>query len=383
MRLHNSQKTGRIAKACLILMTTTALAACGAMGGGVRPAASVASIVPVNGPQADYPVVIGAPYQVDGTQYTPADVLNYDEVGYLTAGSGEGISGAHHTLPVPSYVEVTSLETGRTILLRLEQRGPMESNHLVALSPAAMEQLGASQDTPVRVRRVNPPEAQRAMLRGDQAAPLRMDTPMPLVTVLRRRLPEEGSASLRPANAPAPVQPVIAEATEELEPVELAQSDPAPALAVTDWTAPLPTDEPMTQGAEAEPEAPMLPSGWASGTLVSFEEAFSVDQEPPEEATAEAVVLPEVVPDQLSGPEAAEEPAATQPVVGGFVVQAAAFSTAERAERAADALGGQVTQSGQYYRVRTGPFSTRAQAEASLANVQAAGYSDARIYTNG
>jgi rare lipoprotein A len=38
----------------------------------------------------------------------------------------------------------------------------------------------------VRVRRVNPPEDQRALLRAGQSAPLRMDTPMPLVEILRR-----------------------------------------------------------------------------------------------------------------------------------------------------------------------------------------------------
>jgi len=53
------------------------------------------------------------------------------------------------------------------------------------------------------------------------------------------------------------------------------------------------------------------------------------------------------------------------------------------AQRAALQVGGQVSQSGNLYRVRTGPFATRAQAEASLANVRAAGYSDARIYDGG
>jgi rare lipoprotein A len=65
------------------------------------------------------------------------------------------------------------------------------------------------------------------------------------------------------------------------------------------------------------------------------------------------------------------------------VVQAAAFSTADRAARAANVLGGEVSRSGQYFRVRTGPFATRGEAEASLAKVQAAGYRDARIYTSG
>ena len=79
---------------------------------------------------------------------------------------------------------------------------------------------------------------------------------------------------------------------------------------------------------------------------------------------------------EVAQPQQAEQ-------VGAFVVQAAAFSTAERAERAARTLDGNVTRAGRYYRVRTGPFATRGEAEASLAKVRAAGYSDARILTNG
>ena len=65
------------------------------------------------------------------------------------------------------------------------------------------------------------------------------------------------------------------------------------------------------------------------------------------------------------------------------MVQAAAFSSADRARRAAGVLEGKVSQAGRYFRVRTGPFATRGEAEASLAKVRAAGYSDARILTNG
>ncbi len=328
MRLPSDHKFGRLAKACLVLTATTALAACG-MTGGSRPA-SYSAQGAVNGPQADYPVLIGDSYQVDGTTYTPADVRNYDEVGHLAAGTGEGVTGAHHTLPVPSYVEVASLETGRTILVRLEQRGPMASNHLIALSPDAMAQLGGSPDTPVRVRRVNPPEEHRALLRAGSEAPLRMDMPMSLVSVLLRRLPEEGSASLRASNTNTPP-----------EAAEMAENAP-------DALAPV---------EQVQQAAPPL--------------AASNSNTPPALAPLDAAPAP------------TPQPAAVEAVEGGFVVQAAAFSTEERAHRAAEALGGQVTQAGPYFRVRTGPFTTRAQAEASLANVQAAGYTDARILTNG
>ena len=47
------------------------------------------------GPAGDYPMVLGAPFVVDGVTYTPADTLNYDSVGYAQAGGGDGVSGAH------------------------------------------------------------------------------------------------------------------------------------------------------------------------------------------------------------------------------------------------------------------------------------------------
>lgn len=335
MRFQDNRKRSRIARICILLTSTTALAACGAMGGQSPAVSALAAPLPSNGPQADYPLVIGDPYEVAGTSYRPADVLNYDEVGYVAAGGGSGYTGGHHTLPLPSYVEVTSLQTGRTILVRLEQRGPMDSNHLLSLSPAAMTQLDASADTPVRVRRVNAPEMHRMLLRDDQAAPARMDTPMGLVEVLRRRLPAEGSASLSaPVLAAAPDAPA-------------AEVPPVVAVAPE-----LPAPPPIVEAVVEPVTAPDT----------SFEEAFAA----------------------IAEPEAVESPApAPTAITDGFAVQAAVFSTAERAARTANVLGGQVTPLGTLFRVRTGPFATRAEAEASLAAVRAAGFGDARIVTSG
>jgi rare lipoprotein A len=94
---------------------------------------------------------------------------------------GGAISAAHHTLPLPSYAEVTDLKTGRTILVRVERRGPGDSQHAIELSPGAAAQLGiaAGSNEGVRVRRVNPPEQDRALLRSGNPAPERMATPKP------------------------------------------------------------------------------------------------------------------------------------------------------------------------------------------------------------
>lgn len=317
--------SARLARGLIALSLAGSLAACGMMGSGADSGGLVSAAgLPANGPQADYPVLVGEPYQIGETSYRPNDTLNYDEVGYLTVDDGAvGITGSHHTLPVPSYAEVTSLTTGRTILVRLERRGPMWSGHLLALSPAALAQLDATEETPVRVRRVNPPEEQRMMLRAGNSAPLRMDTPMPLVDVLRRRLPAAPGAIVAAEAVPAP----------------MTTAEPAQSVAEAPVTLP-PVDGP-----------PSLPQ----------------------------------LADATPAPVAIVAPAANPPaqVAGRFMVQAAAFSTEERANRAAAALGGTVSRAGALFRVRTGPFPNRAAAEASLANVRAAGYSDARILTDG
>ncbi|MCB2065393.1 MAG: SPOR domain-containing protein [Erythrobacter sp.] len=365
MRLPDSRNVRRFHAALLTATVLAGLAGCAS----AREAAPQAAAAPAQrtGPQADYPVTVGDPYVIDGVTHTPVDVLNYDEVGYLAVDEGaRGYSGAHHTLPLPSYVEVTSLETGRTVLVRLERRGPMTSNDVVALSPAALAQLGASAQTPVRVRRVIPPEEQRAVLRAGNAAPLRMDTPMSLVAVLQRRLPASGSATLNATpHVPHPLESVdiaASSATPAPMPMELPQVavvEPVPAPLVAPIPEPAPALEPvdLLQVAAVEPvpapavENPVLPS---------LDDPAPVVAEAPAEAPAPA-------------------PAAE----GRFVVQAAAFANPDNARRAANVLGGEIVQSGNLYRVRTGPFATRGEAEASLANVRRAGYSDARILTSG
>ena len=181
-------------------MALILLAACGGGGGGL---ADLPAAPRTTGPAGDYPMVLGPTYTVEGVSYTPADVMNYDAVGYAGVADGAGVSAAHRTLPLPSYVEVTSLDTGKTILVRVERRGPMTNSRLVDLSPAAAAQLGLTGGkAPVRVRRVNPPEPERAVLRMGQSAPARMDTPQSLLGVLRRKLDGPGLPAPQPMPQP-------------------------------------------------------------------------------------------------------------------------------------------------------------------------------------
>lgn len=286
----------------------------------------------VSGPAGDYPVTLGEPFVVDGVTYTPADTLNYDAVGKAVAmGADEGaagrINGAHRTLPVPSYVEVTSLSSGRTILVRIDRRGPMSGEGLVALSPMAWSQLGLPGDAsaPVRVRRVNPPEPERALLRTGQAAPQRMDTPPGLLAALRRKLG---------------LEPPVGDLPVTIRPAEVAPGAPKPAA---------PTKPAVKIAEKPTPKPQEKPAPKA------------------EVATA---------PKPAAPPEPPKRPAA---VAGRYYVQIGAFSQRGNAEAAARKAGGSMVQAGSLWRVRSGPFSAGDEAERGLAKARAAGYAGARI----
>ncbi|WP_164650876.1 septal ring lytic transglycosylase RlpA family protein, partial [Pseudomonas viridiflava] len=53
-----------------------------------------------------------------------------------------GMSAAHKTLPLPSYVKVTNLDNNRTVILRVNDRGPFYSDRIIDLSYAAAKKLG-------------------------------------------------------------------------------------------------------------------------------------------------------------------------------------------------------------------------------------------------
>ncbi|WP_068090694.1 septal ring lytic transglycosylase RlpA family protein [Novosphingobium rosa] len=163
-------------------------------------------------PVSDTPVRVGRPYAVRGTTYVPAADPAYDRLGYASwygpesgsqTANGErfrpdGISGAHTTLPLPSYVEVTALETGRVIVVRVNDRGPFTRNgRLIDLSRGAAQLLGIRQSgvAPVRLRVVEPSAADRARLRAGQAAAPRPAVSPQMLAQLRTQLAQAGAGS--------------------------------------------------------------------------------------------------------------------------------------------------------------------------------------------
>jgi len=141
-------------------------------------------------PVSDTPVRIGRPYNVRGQTFVPTADPTYDMLGYASwygpesgskTANGERfrpdwITAAHTTLPLPTYVEVTSLQTGRRIIVRINDRGPfIKGPRIIDLSRGAAAQLGvkAIGNAAVRVRAVEPSERDRERLRhGKPAAEL-------------------------------------------------------------------------------------------------------------------------------------------------------------------------------------------------------------------
>jgi rare lipoprotein A len=278
----------------------------------------------------DRPVKIGAPYAVDGVTYTPADIADYDEVGYASwygdelagkpTANGEtfdpaAITAAHKTLPLPSYVEVTALDTGRTILVRVNDRGPMANDRLIDLSRGAAEQLGLKPGVAGgRVRRTNPPMAERAQLRAGKAVPVRLATPGSLLAILRSKLTGKPSPAAIAAGVAKPGKPVAT-------PPRTKPGD----------------DRFIVEGGKAPPTASAPPK---------------------------------------PSPAPAPAPAATS---GSYAVQVATFSTEARANTTAKLVGGSVSKAGNLWRVRMGPFAGEAEAKAALGKAHAKGFRDAVI----
>jgi rare lipoprotein A len=118
-------------------------------------------------------------YVVFGERYTVMETsAGYEEQGIASwygepfhgrrTSSGEiydmhKLSAAHKSLPLPTYVEVTNLENGRQIVVRVNDRGPFHDGRVIDLSYAAARKLDivGPGTAEVRVRALDPPAADR------------------------------------------------------------------------------------------------------------------------------------------------------------------------------------------------------------------------------
>ena len=87
-----------------------------------------------------------------------------------------GMSAAHKTLPLPSYVRVTNLDNNRTVILRVNDRGPFYSDRIIDLSYAAAKKLGYAETGTARVK-VEGIDPQQWWAAKGRPAPLMLNEP--------------------------------------------------------------------------------------------------------------------------------------------------------------------------------------------------------------
>jgi rare lipoprotein A len=246
VRTRMGDTTGRIG---MVVLAAGVLAACGT----TKPMRVQAPVVAPPAPQAESPpptlavpvpnpvYKVGNPYQVAGIWYYPQEQPDYDETGIASwygmefhgrvTANGEvfdrtGISAAHPTLPMPVNVRVTNLENGRSIVVRVNDRGPFVNGRIIDMSEHAADLLGFRIKGTARVRVTF---LSRADLYGPGAAPPSQETlpevanavpAAPTAVIAAADLPPVAGARVaapRPvATLPKPIEQVTTAALPEI-----------------------------------------------------------------------------------------------------------------------------------------------------------------------
>ena len=306
-----------------------------------------------------------ASYQVNGVSYYPKVNYNYDETG-TASWYGPGFDGkptadgeiydmnqmtaAHKTLPLPSVVEVSNLQNGRAVRLRVNDRGPFVEDRLIDVSRRAAQLLGFVNTgvAPVRVRILKEESIQvaQAAMRGEFG-------------------PAGLAGTAYAAASPAPVRPV-----------QMAAAAPPSLKATEVIAAPLPAPAappPQLEAPAAAPQAAPAPA-------------------PIVVAAPQRRPMPSLISsahaETLSPALAAAKPATSRNRNAGRIfVQAGAFAVPENAQRVrariaslgnAEIVPG-TSHGSALYRVRIGPVASETEARRLLSRVVDHGYPEARV----
>lgn len=164
-------------------------------------AAHMIKQIPVESGMARGRYKVGSPYKVKGVWYRPGEDWNYDKIGIASwygrdfhgkkTANGERfdagqLTAAHKTLPMPSLVRVTNLENGRSLVLRVNDRGPFVRSRIIDVSHHASELLGFRRQGTARVRVQILGSESRAMKRASLAG---RATPIPQIGTRQARNP--------------------------------------------------------------------------------------------------------------------------------------------------------------------------------------------------
>lgn len=289
---------------------------------------------------------LGRPYQIGNAWYYPKADYDYDETGIASwygpgfhgkpTANGEAfdqnaLTAAHRTLPMPSMVRVTNLDNGRSLKVRINDRGPFKNGRIIDLSRRAADLLGFRRQGTAKVR----VEIVRDESRALAAAALTEDTA---------------------ATAPdaAPRTPV---AIENLARDAEGAQDSDPTGSATPAATPAASQTALAQTALAQ-------------TALAVPRAVRVEPRP-------SLVVPE--PDGI---------VSTVPVQSGQIyVQAGSFTQIANANKLRARLiklgrariAQAMVERRRYFRVRFGPMGSVDAADRLLARLIDNGHSDARV----
>jgi peptidoglycan lytic transglycosylase len=317
-----------------MLLAVVILYGCGSTSGRPQARADDAPPPSVRGYK------VGNPYQVKGAWYYPRVDYDYAEVGVASwygpgfhgrsTANGEeydmnDLTAAHRTLPMPSVVRVTNLENGRSIKLRVNDRGPFVGNRIIDVSRRAAQLLGfhLTGTAPVRVEIVADESRQLAAALG------------------------------------APVDVAMAARPTEQPVVEVASAYPPP--------------QPPEPQVPPEPDIGQVAMAYAPVAALPETADESYPEANPSSQDTDST--PETVPTE-------------QPRSGSAMyVQAGAFADAGRADLARRRLSpiGPIVMSPSrvngrdLLRVRVGPLRSDGEVERVLASVSRAGFRDCRL----
>jgi len=371
-------------RSVVLLAVLAMLAACssGGGGGGSGGRSSGSRQVAARNPHEGGYYKIGQPYEVDGVTYTPVEDYGYDETGIaswygpgfhgLRTANGElydmnQVTAAHKTLPMPSLVRVTNLDNGRSVVVRVNDRGPFVRNRIIDMSRRGAQLLGYEKIGTAKVRvqimaaesRALAAAAKQGVLVAD-VANIDPDQPPPL-----------------PPGTPTYTRPGAPQGTP---PTEQAYVPPPPPPIAED-------EQPAYKPPASQPSVAPLPPPSAQ---------YAQEQAPPPAVATvdEKAAMQQALGGQkVKGTDVAgmfmPAPVATQRKVHptAIYVQAGAFGVADNAQRMLAKLKGvghaEITQAmvngKMFYRVRVGPIADVDQADVTLSRVVAAGANGAKI----
>ena len=313
-----------------------AVAGCGGRGGDQRLGERIIPLgQPV--PKGGGYYTVGKPYEIGGEWYTPREDPGYDRVGSASwygelfhgrrTANGEiydmdRLTAAHPTLPLPVYARVTNLNNGRSIVVRINDRGPYARDRLIDLSRRSAELLGfrGHGTATVRVKYLG-----RAPLNGDDTYERRYLASQSWVHLAAKKKSGRGVVDL------AALQSIAKETLPAENPENL--------------NHPLRVAVPANEAASSN----RTPQAWQAGTKAAL-----------------------AASPQTTGalPLDAQPTASMQ----GTMIQAGSFKNRDNAERARIVLSAvapvEVTPidvgADVYYRVRIGPSASAAEAKAAL-----------------